>query len=559
MVDVRKTLYSKIGTVESISTDIGVTGIVSLHDSKARAHVKASGAAKISSIACIFDLIYRYPGSICAYESTVEESIYAEVDGVQVIVRDGEIYFSKEPEKKQYLLVPLALYELSSYGSNAEFKELFEKITKEYATTGVVNKDDTFKLCDSFYYGCIFGKRDTLNDEYGIIDNAQLEAAFRAGTYKPLELLYAIPDSSKYIKTSDMASMSHKTKKAKKSSKGDNSFIQDCKDGVYKIPYEWPENMKKYIISKTFLDSFESTPEFEEIVRKIKYRATRILERMDMGLTGADAIGKDALNIMLLGKPGTGKTTLAYALSAATGMPVCTTAWNKHSDEDESEGKTKIVDGKPAFVETDALIFHENGGIDVNEEINLADPSVTMGCLGQKLEYPFIVKKNGYETVVRHPLNVVIATMNVGTNGSNPLNQALANRFKTPYILDDPTSETFISILMKASGKSREVCEYVYNAYEATTQYLKDPDVNEDEICQNLSIRTCLGAIENMDEGQTPVRALINSIVGAVAVVDIEVARNLQHEKIECLPNPSFDMEEEEEEAGKVKGKKVAA
>ena len=262
---------------------------------------------------------------------------------------------------------------------------------------------------------------------------------------------------------------------------------------------------------------------------------------MDMGLTGADAIGKDQMNIMLLGKPGTGKTTLAYALSAATGMPVCTTAWNKHSDEDEEEGKTKIVDGKPTFVETDALLFHQYGGIDVNEEINLADPSVTMGCLGQKTEFPFIVKKNGYETIVRHPLNVVIATMNVGTNGSNPLNQALANRFKTPYILDDPTRETFINILEKASGKAREICEWVYQAYEATVDYLKSPDVNEDEICQNLSIRTCLGAIDNMEEGQTPIRALINSIVGAVAVVDLEVARNLQHEKIECLPNPEFE------------------
>ena len=187
-------------------------------------------------------------------------------------------------------------------------------------------------------------------------------------------------------------------------------------------------------------------------------------------------------------------------------------------------------------------MFHEFGGIDVNEEINLADPSVTMGSLGQKLEYPFIVKKNGYETIVRHPLNVVIATMNVGTNGSNPLNQALANRFKTPYILDDPTSETFINILMKSSGKSRKVCEWVYNAYDATKEYLKSPDVNEDDICQNLSIRTCLGAIENMEEGQTPQRALINSIVGAVAVVDVEVARNLQREKIELLPNPKFEL-----------------
>ena len=53
-------------------------------------------------------------------------------------------------------------------------------------------------------------------------------------------------------------------------------------------------------------------------------------------------------------------------------------------------------------------------------------------------------------------------------------------------------------------------------------------------------LRTCIGAIENIEEGQTPIRALINSIVGAVAVVDLQVARNLQRERIESLPNPSF-------------------
>ena len=132
--------------------------------------------------------------------------------------------------------------------------------------------------------------------------------------------------------------------------------------------------------------------------------------------------------------------------------------------------------------------------------------------------------------------------MNVGTNGSNPLNQALANRFNTPYILDDPTRDTFISILIKASKKSKEVCSWVYDAYAAAVDYLKSPAVNEDEIVNNLSIRTCLGAIENMEEGQSPTRALINSIVGAVAVVDLEVARNLQRETIECLKTPTFEI-----------------
>jgi DNA polymerase III delta prime subunit len=534
MIKLGIALYGAKDLIEVTRSKIGELGVAGLKTSTHRGGI--TGSPKMSAAAALFDMLFAYPNTLAVYSSDSTKTVYMEdkTSGVFAIA-DGRTVNYSDGLPLKYELVPDVIWELV-YGSNTELRTAFSEICVDYNTSGVFRKEDVMFFCDSYYYGC--AKFKNAIDDSTELTASEVIAGFRSGLFKKEERFYN-PEISKYMATSIYETGETEVKKSAKAKKS-GSFLTDCANGKYIIAYEWPEDMKKFIISPSFLKTFESTKEFEEIVKKIYFHAGKILERMDMGLTGAEAIGKDALNIMLLGKPGTGKTTLAYALSAALGMPVCTTAWNKHSDEDEVEGKTKIIDGKPSFVETNSLIFHQYGGIDVNEEINLADPSVTMGSLGQKLEYPYIVKKNGYETVVRHPLNVVIATMNVGTNGSNQLNQALANRFKTPYILDDPTRETFINILMKSSGKDRDVCEWVYNAYEATTEYLKDPDVNEDEICQNLSIRTCLGAIENMEEGQEPTRALINSIVGAVAVVDVEVARNLQHERIESLPNPHF-------------------
>lgn len=526
MIEFGKLLYGSTSKVNCIDKKVGSTGLAGLGMSEHRHGVM--GAPKVSTVALLFDLLYDAPKSAAIYASA--DGVCLEVDGEVCYATEECIAYTPEWDKPKYSLIADALV---STRDNLELsKSLAESISALNAGDTTAATQSILTFCDSYYYGN--AKNSTKTET--TISKDEITAGLRSGFFQ--NGFGPIPDSK--LGKSVLGELK-KEKAPKKVKKDGKSFIQECKEGKYIVPYSWPECMKRFIKPASFLDTFESTPEFEEIVKKIAFRAKKILERLDMGMSEEEAIGRDALNIMLLGKPGTGKTTLAYALSAATGMPVCTTAWNKHSDEDEVEGKTKIVDGKPQFVETNSLLFHQFGGIDVNEEINLADPSVTMGSLGQKLEYPYIVKRNGYEDIKRHPLNVIIATMNVGTNGSNPLNQALANRFRTPYILDDPTRETFINIIEKASGKGRDVCEWVYEAYEATCQYLRDPDVNEEEICQNLSIRTCLGAIENMEEGQSPIRALINSIVGAVAVVDVEVARNLQREKIECLPNPAFE------------------
>lgn len=509
--------------------NIGKVGIAGV--STSLYHV-GMGAPKMSAAASIFDALFTNPKMFSFYKDDRNKAVYVEFGDAEAVC-DGlsSKWVNLSKVHPSYRVLPFVVQDIL-YGSNSELTERFTDLTRsEDLYTSALN---LFEFCDSYYFGSAKGRKVEQTED---LTESEIQAAFRSNLYQEaFPELHDYTRKSKYdtgadaapayASTSDTVSHSSSTK---------DEFIQKCIDGEFVIPVEWPEEMSRYMVSRDYLKTYEPTPEFREVVTLVTKRLGRIQQRMAEGLTGADAIGHDAVNIMIVGKPGTGKTTLAYALAAATGMPICSTVHTKHSDDDMYTGMTRIVDGHPEFVETDSLVMHEKGGIDVCEEINLSDPSVTMGGLGQKLEYPFILKKNGYETVVRNPFNVVIATMNVGTNGSAQLNQALANRFNPVFLLDDPTEETFVGILKKCSGAASKVCRWVYSAYSKCVEYLTSPDVGADYITQNLSIRTCLSAISAIGDGVDPHRALVNSLVGAVAVADLEIARQMQTDVIDCI------------------------
>jgi len=527
-------LFKHTGAIRTVNEHMN-SSVVTMSTTCAVKRKASYKIAKINYAAKLFDWIYE--NRLSVYRNAVKdgyEYIIDVKDKAIFYVTDNFIRYASRSATMHptHSVVAYALYDTFENPLKMEAEIIDERIKM----LKNVDKESAAIFSENFYYSLLpYNRLEEL--DISEVDQEEIFRYMSTNNFTRVEECQGIEFSGNAL---DSHIKKTTAKRPKTSKKKETSFLDELKAGKYRINYAWDSRIANKVIKPEFLDTFEITEEFKEIVKKIKFHSDRILERMDMGCVGAEAIGKDAMNILIVGKPGTGKTTLCYALSAATGIPVCSTAWSKHSDEDEVEGKTKIVNGKPEFVETDSLLFHQFGGININEEINLADPSVTMGVYGQQLEYPYIVKRNGYETIVRHPLNIQIAAMNVGTNGSLPLNQALANRFKTTFILDDPTKETFINILIKSSGKDKDICEYVQNAYERIVNYLMSPSVNEEELVNNLSIRTCLGAITNMEEGQPPKRALINSLVGAIAVVDLELARKIQNEIIDLLPEPKF-------------------
>ena len=307
-----------------------------------------------------------------------------------------------------------------------------------------------------------------------------------------------------------------------------SDVMEDIRNGLYKLNYEWAEDQKPYMSNGNVLKTFVPTETFTTILKKVHFRMNRVLSRMNENpnIDYIEAIGQDYINLTLVGTPGSGKTVLVHALGEATGMPVYVTISSHNTDEDEFEGKTKMVDGHPAAVPTDFLKCFKEGGICIIEEANLMQAAVAM-ALGQAVEYPFVLKENGYVTVKRHPLCIIITTMNTGTVGSKPMSQAFANRFKSSFLLNEPEMETFIQILANKTGESKALCRWVYTTYNGIVNCVKKNDgmADSESILLSLSMRSCIGAIENIQEGEKPKYAIENSIIGKIGETDLDLSK----------------------------------
>lgn len=507
-----KVSKTPIQLVDQTTSTYGPTGVTSKFHSN-------SQPAKYSAVALALDAIFAdkvvegYNTKDNVYTKFMEDGIAYEC----ITDETGISWVGKEPKKQYMLLIPLILFAVSDvYNSDAgaELKEYFLNIKNNENV-----KEAVILFCDAFYYGFILADgHQTVNSNPNELTPATISRSMETGIFKPMKIMSGI--EANITGTVPSAAPVEEIEETEKN---------------YMVDYDrWTEEEKGKITPHNYLDTYVVVKETESIANKIKYRMDRVLAKLNSGIEGVEAIGNDYINILLVGRPGTGKTALMHAISAMTGMPIYPIPFSKNTEEDTVEGKNKVINGSIGFVETDFLKAYQNGGIIVCEEINLADPAVVMGCMGQAIEYPFLVMKDGYEPIHRHPLCIIIGTMNGGTAGSKQLNQALSSRFKSTYILDDPDKNTFIKILA-AKGHPKKLCRYVYTAYERITNYLKDPQQSQEELCENITMRGCFGALEGIEEGEDPKSAINNTLVGKIAEIDLETARKVRDNVVDAL------------------------
>ena len=313
-------------------------------------------------------------------------------------------------------------------------------------------------------------------------------------------------------------------------------MLKDIKAGKYMIPYEWAPEQLTHVPPMSYLDTFIPSEEFYEILRKIEYRiGDHMVHAVEFGAVMPDDIKNDIVNILLYGDPGSGKTAMVHALAAATGMPLYSIKFNEDSEDDTFEGKNKIVEGKISFVGTDFLEGFEKGGIILMEEINLGRANMLTSVMNQAMEYPFYVEKNGYEKVTRHPMVVAFATMNLDTDGTTTLNSAMAQRFNNKYMVGEPSAKEFKARLT-ASGFPQDRVDHVYGVYDKIRNYLKENSQRQ-KFLKELSIRQCIAALKDMEEGTECRRAIFNTMYGAICIKNRKLADQIKDGILDTYPD----------------------
>lgn len=295
--------------------------------------------------------------------------------------------------------------------------------------------------------------------------------------------------------------------------------------------------------------NYEVTPLCESLIKSWSRKLKKVVERMDEGLTGKEAAG-NYINALLVGRPGCGKSVMIKAICSALGLSYLVQTGN--ADSEASDLTEKIIvsptEGSQfTVVMTKVLYAATYGGMLVLEEINLWNPNILFSVLTLLLAEPYCIHRANGTTIQRHPLCVVVATMNPEAVGAFRLNAALISRFSSGgvYMMEDLEENVFIQALEKKhyiedEKINKKACRWVYDAYKRVLNHLESSQEDSSEV----TMRACEGALDRISEGIPPLSAIRSTILGCVAATDISLYAELETEVLPDLRKVDFFVEE---------------
>lgn len=535
-------LYSKKvipfpkGSIEDTTYDIGVKGPqgfgnatssgstphqVMMSNAFSALYRIITGMTQIRSVECV--------GTGYTYLEVKDE----EGGNNTILINNKEIK-GKEDISAYQLICALIADILAQKDKNedcAEFATFVQGMASSVAEGSAVLADIALYVCDTFLYSC----KNRYPQEKGLPTIEQGERLTKESLEQFNRIIKAVNEVDFYKVINNEIAFDDLKLESDDSSETipTRPFIERCKEGEFKIPYEWDEESKKMIPDVSFLDLYIPSEDFEDCVTMMHRSLIKILENVDMGKTGAEAIDNYGKCYSFIGKPGTGKSTTTKAVAATLGIPYYPCTTTRYSEEDEYQGKTKLSheDGNTTaafqFCETPFLKAFQKGGLVVLEEFNLADPGMLMGAIGQAIEKPFVLERDGYEQITRHPMSIICFTCNVGTQGSQMPSEALFSRTPHVFEVDDPSENEFIKVLAKQTEvEDKKVIKAVFSKYKSILDFLKSE--NMPELTKVLTLRHCLAALDEISCGCSFKNAVVRCLINPFKVYAPEVAEDMK-------------------------------
>ena len=275
---------------------------------------------------------------------------------------------------------------------------------------------------------------------------------------------------------------------------------EEIKSGKYRLEKDWGE-MTVHVPPLAYLEKYVPTPHYYQFIKTLAYRLEKAKE---CEAEGRNIDFASAVHMLLSGEPGSGKTTVFFALAATFGLPIVVIPQSKNMDESLYMGDYSVREGNVAFTESYLIKAAKHGGIVVFEEANMTPPGVTT-YLNDFLDFPYQLRDRENNVISRNPFCILGATMNPETSGSNKMNAAFVSRFKECAVLETPTKELLQQIVGKMHPTlTANIVSWTIDLREAIIKFLRSDAVCEPRIADGVSLRQVDAVLRSIEEGNTP-------------------------------------------------------
>ena len=308
-----------------------------------------------------------------------------------------------------------------------------------------------------------------------------------------------------------------------------DEFLKECIAGNYRLfDFEFDNASARIESIEDTLMKYASSMDFKRNTLKLFKVLCEAFGRDSNGVEDPDRPRKKyakemtlVMNQMYFGPPGTGKTVMCNAMSAALGVPVYQFTVTGGTEEGNFNKMPRFKDDGTVGMKNQ--VFREgfeHGGIIVIDEVNLGKPDVLMFLSGA-LERPYLLGQDADDQIKRHAATIIIATCNPGTEGTKLQNTAFYNRFRHWTEFEPTTPEMFKKMIVAnrrdidfTRKELDKMLDLTLDVYMTIRNGLEHDMAEMGQLTTVLSLRSLLGVVENvMDFGATLRQGIMESLI----------------------------------------------